>query len=205
MNEQTTYTGYEYKRVTAESGMESLWKDSLANFGWTGEKSEAKVVKRLPVALWILAAPLSLLPGGPFRKQLSDHASSKQVEITFKRARTLPRKQELDQLEDKFEHCARSIESLNVSKGTAAAIAAGAVGLVGTGFLALSTFAYLAGLSPAFAAAAVPGFLGWILPFFLYRSMKASKERAIVPKIEAQYDSIYNICQAGNEILKTCG
>lgn len=117
MNEQTTYTGYEYKRVTAETGMESIWKDSLANFGWTGEKSEAKVVKRLPVALWILAAPLSLLPGGPFRKQLGDHASSKQVEITFKRARTLPRKQELDQLEAKFEHCARSIESLNASKG----------------------------------------------------------------------------------------
>ena len=97
------------------------------------------------------------------------------------------------------------METLTATKGRAAAIAAGAVGLVGTGVLALSTVAYLAGLSPAFAAAAVPGFLGWIIPFFLHRSMKVSKERAIVPKIEAQYDSIYNICRAGNEILKTCG
>ncbi|HIZ56563.1 hypothetical protein [uncultured Intestinimonas sp.] len=201
MSEQRDYTGYEYKQVTADTCMESLWKDSLEHFGWTVEKIEAKIVKRLPFALWILAAPLSLLPWRPFQKQLSDHESSKQVEITFKRDRKIARKQELDQLESKFEHCARSIESMNASKGTTAAIASSLVGLLGTACLALATFAYLAGMSPAFIVAAVPGFLGWIIPFFLYRTMKASKERAIAPKIEEQHENIYSLCKSGNEIL----
>lgn len=204
MSENKDYTGYEYKQITADAHMESLWKDSMTSFGWTAEKSEAKIVKRLPFALWILAAPLSLLPWRPFQKQLSDHESSKKVEITFKRDRKIARKQELNQMEAQFEHCARSIESLNASKGTAATIAASTVGLVGTVFMALSTFAYLAGMSPAFIIAAVPGFLGWIVPYFLYRSMRASKERAIAPKIEEQHDNIYSICQAGNDILRTC-
>lgn len=204
MNEQTKYTGYEYKQVTAETSMAGLWKDCMANFGWTAEKLEAKTVKRLPLALWILVAPLSLLPGRPFQNLLSDHDSNRQVEITFKRDRTIPRKQDLNQLEAQFEHCARSIESLNASKGTAATIAASAVGLAGTVFMALSTFAYLADMSPAFIIAAVPGFLGWIIPFFLYRSVKTSKEQAIAPKIEEQHDNICSICQAGNDILRVC-
>lgn len=79
MNETKNYTGYEYKRVTMDSGMESLWKDSMENFGWKAEKSEAKIEKRLPAALWVMAAPLSLLLWRPFQKQLSDHASEKEV------------------------------------------------------------------------------------------------------------------------------
>lgn len=204
MSEQKDYTGYEYKQITADAHMESLWKDSMASFGWSAEKSQAKVVKRLPFALWILAAPLSLLPWRPFRKQLNDHDSDKEVEITFKRDRKIARKQELDQLESRFEHCARAIKGLNDSKGTAASIAASAVGLVGTAFMALSTFAYLAGMSPAFIIAAVPGFLGWIIPYFLYRSMRASRERAIAPKIQEQEENIYTLCQSGSEILSTC-
>lgn len=151
-----------------------------------------------------MAAPLSLLPWQPFQKQLSNHDSDKEVEITFKRDRKIARKQELDQLESRFEHCARAIQGLNDSKGTAASIAASAVGLVGTAFMALSTFAYLAGMSPAFIIAAVPGFLGWIIPYFLYRSMRASRERAIAPKIQEQEENVYTLCQSGSEILSTC-
>ena len=70
MNELKSYTGYEYKKVTMDTSLESLWRDSMANFGWEMEKSEAKIVKRLPFALWVMAAPLSLLPWRPFHKQL---------------------------------------------------------------------------------------------------------------------------------------
>lgn len=201
MNELKSYTGYEYKRVTMDTSLESLWRDSMANFGWEAEKSEAKIVKRLPFALWIMAAPLSLLPWRPFQKQLSDHASGKEVEVTFKRDRKTAHKQELNQLEARFEHCARSIESMEATKGMTASVAASAVGLLGTACMAVSTFAYLAGMTPAFVIAAVPGFLGWIIPFFLYRHMKAAKERIIAPKIEEQHESIYGICKSGSELL----
>lgn len=193
MSEQKNFTGYEYKQVTVDKGLESLWKDSMENFGWHVETSEAKTVKHLPFALWIMAAPLSLLPWRPFQKQLSDHASDSKVEITFKRDRKIAQKQELNRLEEQYAHCARAIESLESSKGMTASVASVLVGIVGTACLAVATFAWLAGMTPAFLIAAVPGFLGWIIPYFLYRSMKASKERDNAPKVEAQHESIYDI------------
>ena len=201
MNEVKSYIGYEYKRITMNARLESLWRDSMENFGWKAEKSGAKIVKRLPAVLWIMAAPLSLLPWRPFHKQLSDHASNEEVEITFKRDRKTSHKQELDQLETRFEHCARSIESMEATKGMTASVAASAVGLFGTACMAVSTFAYLAGMTPAFVIAAIPGLLGWIIPFFLYRHMRDAKERAIAPKIEEQYESIYEICKSGIKLL----
>ena len=204
MSEQKDYTGYEYKQVMVDRSLESLWKDSMEHFGWCVERSEAGTVKRLPFALWIMAAPLSLLPGRPFHKQLSDHASDSKVEITFKRDRKIARKQELNRLEDQYAHCARAIESLEASKGMTASVASVLVGIVGTACLAAATFAWLAGMTPAFLIAAVPGFLGWIIPYFLYRSMKASKEQAVAPKIEEQHESIYDICKAGSELVKSC-
>lgn len=201
MSEQKEYIGYEYRQVTAERSMESLWKDGMENFGWTIERSDAKVVKRMPFALWIMAAPLSLLPWKPFRRQLSDHASEHEVEITFKRDRKIPQKQELTQLESRFEHCVRSIESMKAATGTNASIAASVTGLMGTACLALSTFAYLAGLTPTFIILAIPGFLGWLIPYFLYQKMKHSREQAIAPRIEEQQEVIYSVCKSGSEIL----
>ena len=201
MNELKSYTGYEYKKVTMDTSLESLWRDSMANFGWEMEKSEAKIVKRLPFALWVMAPPLSLLPWRPFHKQLRDHASDKEVEVTFKRDCKMARNQELNQLEARFEHCARSIESMETTKGMTAAVLASAIGLLGTACMAVSPFAYLAGMTPAFMIAAIPGFLGWIIPFFLYRHMKSAKERVIAPKIEEQHEAIYGICKSGSELL----
>lgn len=103
MNNQQNVISYEYKQITAASNMESLWKDSMASFGWKTEMSEAKIVKRLPAALWIMAAPLSLLPWRPFRKRLSNHKSDRMVQILFKRDRRLADKQELNRLEEQYD------------------------------------------------------------------------------------------------------
>ena len=71
MNEKKDYTGYEYKQVTTDRTMESLWRDSMENFGWMADRSEVKIVKRMPFALWIMAAPLSLLPWRHSRSSLA--------------------------------------------------------------------------------------------------------------------------------------
>lgn len=68
MNERKVDTGYEYKQITTDRAMESLWKDSMANFGWTAEKSEARIVKRMPFwhcGLWLLR--FLSFPGNRFR------------------------------------------------------------------------------------------------------------------------------------------
>lgn len=67
MNERKDDTGYEYKQITTDRAMESLWKDSMANFGWTAEKSEARIVKRMPLALWIRLLRFLSFPGNRFR------------------------------------------------------------------------------------------------------------------------------------------
>lgn len=201
MNEQKNYIGYEYKQVTADTQMEGLWKDSMAGFGWTAEKSEPKVIRRLPFALWIMAAPLSLLPGGPFRKQLSDHESGKKVEITFKRDREIHNKTELLRLQQQFEACAHEIEAFERSKTTLASVISVSVGLIGTALLGGAMFAYLGGLLPLMVILAVPSFLGWILPYFCYLKLCHNKAKKVEPLIEQKNEEIYRVCEQGNRLL----
>lgn len=201
MNEQKNYIGYEYKQVIADTQMEGLWKDSMAGFGWTAEKSAPKTVKRLPFALWIMAAPLSLLPWGPFRRQLSDHESGKKVEIIFKREREVSNKTELLRLEQQFEACAHEIEALERSKTTLASVISVSVGLIGTALLGGAMFAYLGGLLPLMVILAVPGFLGWILPYFCYLKLCHNKAKKVEPLIEQKNEEIYRVCEQGNRLL----
>ena len=201
--EARDYTGFEYKQVTARNEMESLWVDSMTHFGWKPEKSRPKLVKRLPFALWIMAAPLSLLPWRPFQKSLDDHESADQVELTFKRERNIGHKQELNQLQAQFERSVQAIDSLEESRGTSASIAGWLIGLLGAALLGVATFAYLDGMTPLFLLPAVPGFLCWLLSYVIYRSMKSKREQAIAPKIEEQHENIYKLCQAGNSLLRT--
>ncbi len=201
MNEQNNYTGYEYRQVTVDTHMESMWKDSMVNFGWKAERSEAKIVKRLPFALWIMAAPLSLLPWRPFQKQLSDHESANKVNITFKRDRNIAGKAELTRLQNQFESCAHEIEILERSKTTMASIVAYLIGILGTGLMAGSMFAYLAGAMPLMVVLAVPGVLGWILPYFCYQTLQKNKSRKIAPVIAKKNDEIYAVCELGYQLL----
>jgi hypothetical protein len=47
----------------------------------------------------------------------------------------------------------------------------------------------------------VPAFAGWILPYFLYRSIAAEKERQLQPLIEEKQEEIYEICEKGHSLL----
>lgn len=197
--EARDYIGYEYKQVTARNKMEGLWVDSMAHFGWKAEKSRPKLVKRLPFALW--AAPLSLLPWRPFQNSLDDHESANQVELTFKRDRSIGHKQELNQLQTQFEHSVQTIDNLEESRGTSASFTGWLVGLLGAVLLGMATFACLDGMTPLFLLPAVPGFLCWVLSYAIYCGMKSKQERAITPKIEEQHENIYKLCQAGSSLL----
>lgn len=200
-HEVDQHTGYEYKQIIAGNKWESLWKDGMANFGWQAENSRPRTVKRMPFALWIVAAPLSLLPWRPFQKQLHDHDSDKEVELSFKRDRKVEHKQELNQLALKFEHCVKAIESLEASLGMAATMAAVTVGLLGTAFLALATFSYLAGAIPFCIVMAVPGMLGWVAAPILYYQLKANRAHRIEAEIEEQQEKIDEICRAAYKLL----
>lgn len=63
MSEQKDYTGYEYKQITADAHMESLWRNSMASFGWSAEKSQAKVVSACPSPCGSWQPPSPCSPG----------------------------------------------------------------------------------------------------------------------------------------------
>ncbi len=48
---------------------------------------------------------------------------------------------------------------------------------------------------------AVPAFAGWILPYFVYKKVKAEKIKKVTPYIEEKYDEIYEICEKGHALL----
>ena len=73
-----------------------------------------------------------------------------------------------------------------------AAVCALTVGVIGTAFMAGSVFAVTAQPPQIFLCIilALPAFIGWIMPYFLYKKMKAKKVKKIVPMIEAKYEEM---------------
>jgi len=195
------FVGYEYKTVKVPKELESLWSDSMQNFGWKLEKSEAATVKHVWGPIRVLLAPLALLLGAPFKKMVIDHESETEVELIFKRDKNIAGKTDLTRLQTQFETYARGIECLEDSKSSGATIAAYVIGLIGTVFMGVSVFTYLAGSLPLMVVMAIPGFLGWILPYFVYNSLKGKKARSVEPQIEKQHENIYDVCMRANGIL----
>lgn len=197
----SNFIAYEYKTVTIPKEQESLWRDSMENFGWQLTKSEHAIVKHVWGPLRLLLAPLALIPGTPFGKMIRDHESESEVLLTFKRDKDIEGKADLARLQSQFETYARGIESLEHSKSSGAATAAYVIGLIATVFMAIAMFAYLANTLLLMVVMAVLGIIGWILPYFIYQSIKNKKTLTVDQEIEKQHDSIYSICRKANGLL----
>lgn len=101
-----SFIGYEYKSLTVNRRMESVYADGYQNFGWKLED---------------VSAPLTA--GGA-------------LSMKFKRDRKIRNKAELTRLQRQFEACADEIVELERSKTVAASITAYIIGLIGTAFMA---------------------------------------------------------------------
>lgn len=168
---ENNFVGYEYKEITVNRSMESVYTDGYANFGWELDGT----------------AP-----------SLQGIAS---IMLKFKRDRKIRNKAELTRLQRQFEACAAEIEGLEKSKTSGAMIAAFSIGIVGTALMAGSMFAYLAGMLPLSIVLAIPAFIGWILPYFCYTNIKRKKTARVTPLVENQYDALYDVCEKANALL----
>jgi len=174
MNEdfkKDNFVGYEYRDVTVDRKMESIYKDSYPNFGWKLEKAS------------------------------SPSLSLSSVTMKFKRNRKIQNKAELTRLQRQFDANVNEIVSMEDSKASSASIAAFTVGIIGTVFMAGSTFSFLASLVVLCIILAIPGFIGWIIPYFLYKSTYAKKNVKLMPLIDSKYDEIYEICERASGLL----
>ena len=167
------FVGYEYKDITVDREMESMYIDGYQNFGWVLEKAIA-----LPIGL-------------------------NNVTLKFKRDRRIRNKMELTRLQRQFDACVAEIMKMDRSKADRAMITAFTVGIIGTAFMAGSVFAVIASppLIPLCIILAIPAFIGWTIPYFLYKSTYAKKSAQLVPLIDQKYDEIYEVCERANSLL----
>ncbi len=163
--------GYEYKSITVDRDIESMYVDSYQNFGWMLESI--------------------------FKPQ----AGFNTIAMKFKRDRKVRNKAELTRLQRQFEACASEITRMEKSKASHGMMLALTVGLIGTAFLAGAIFAYLGGLIGLCIVLALPGFIGWILPHFLYNSTYSKQAAKVDPLIEIKQDEIYEVCERANALL----
>lgn len=173
MTGQREYMAYEYKEVNVQSELASFYLDCYESFGWQQDEN--------------------------FPPQKSGDF----VSLKLKRNRKLINKVELTRLQRHFEADMADIFSLEKSKTTQATIVTIAIGLIGTAFMAGSVFAVTAATPIIWLCVllAVPAFAGWILPYFVYKKLKADKTKKVTPYIEEKYDEIYEICEKGHSLL----
>lgn len=173
MDESNNFIGYEYRDVSVDSALESLYVDSYENFGWQFQGRSATPI----------GAPIGT------------------IYLKFKRDRKICNKIELTRLQRQFDSCASQIMRMERSKSSHASIIAFTIGILGTAIMAGATFAYLGGFMILCTILAIPGFLGWILPYFAYQKSYAKKEAVVTPLIESKYDELYEVCEKGNALL----
>lgn len=168
---ENKFIGFEYKDVTVNQKMESVYADGYQNFGWTLEGITPSVK-------------------GVYKEIMK-----------LKRDRKIINKAELTRLQRQFEACVAEIEALERAKVTAASAAAYIIGVIGTAFMAGAVFAQNAGMIPLTIILAIPGFIGWIIPYFCYSNIRSKKTAMLMPQIENKYDEIYEVCEKANSLL----
>lgn len=171
VNSGTNFVGYEYRDITVDRDMESMYADGYQNFGWTLDNTSTP------------------LPG------------LNSVTMKFKRDRKVRNKAELTRLQRQFDACINEIIGMEKSKKSTASIAAVTIGLIGTAFMAGAVFSFTGGIIPLCIVLAIPAFVCWVLPYFLYNTIFAKKTAKVAPLIDNKYDEIYEVCERANNLL----
>lgn len=201
-NKNEKYEAYEYKQVIVNEKNSGFWKDGYQTFGWQIEKDKPAMEKRAIGAVWIMAAPLSLIPwiGRPFKKMLSEHESDRKVQIQMKRERDMGNKIQLNRIQVEFESGAKEIDSLEESRTLGASIISVSTGLLGTVFMAGAVFAYISGKVLACAGLAIPGFAAWLVSALIYYYLKKKRDEKVDRLIDEKQKALGEILEEAYKI-----
>lgn len=170
-NSRNNFVGYEYRDVTVDKDMESMYADGYQSFGWQLDNTSAP------------------------------YTGLNTITLNFKRDRKTRNKAELTRLQRQFEVCTNEIIRMEKSKTASASIVAYTIGLTGTAFMAGSVFAVTGGIIMLCIVLAIPAFIGWLLPYFLYKSTYMKKTAKLAPLIDSKYDEIYEVCERASGLL----
>lgn len=129
-----------------------------------------------------------------------EYGTSKVI-LRFRRDRKIRNKAELTRLQRKFDSVVRDIIQLERSKMVLGRIASLTVGLIGCAFLAGSVFSIDSSQIVLTILFAIPGISCWLLPYVIYKKIVEVKTIEVTPKIEANYDELYEISEKGSRLL----
>lgn len=184
-SETKDFIAYEYLSINVKSEHEPLYIDCYENFGW------------------ILINNTALVDSDDYYLNNTYINANKLVNIKFKRDRRIKNKVQLLSLQRKLEIALKEIERLEKEPNTLGMIWSMVIGVIGTIFLALSVFSITA-TSPLyipFVLCGIIGLIGWVLPYFVYRKIKITKEEENVSLIEEQYNTIYDSCEQAKKLI----
>lgn len=165
---------YEYIYVSVKRNMISLITDAYESFGWRLERT---------------AEPSAYAP------------AMGKLELSFKRDRKIRNKAELDRLQHKFDACFETLERLEAKKLLLPSAVAYGIAILGVLCGAYAVFCALSADIAACTLAALPAAAGVILPYPLYTRLLERQRRIIIPRIDEQYNEIYDICERACGLL----
>lgn len=174
------YIPYEYLSINVNSDLEPLYIDSYENFGW-----------------------IPINKNGKKDYYINSNPRQNLVNIKFKRDKNIKNKGKLDDYQKKCEQAFELIKKLEKEPHLKGTLYSLIVAFIATGFIALSVFAITGEKVIWFPAifCGIIGIIGWIIPVFVYKNVKERKMLQNKPKIEEQYNLIYDTCKQARNIL----
>lgn len=170
---------YEYKSINVKTELEPIYTDCYEHFGWIRIKENE-------------------------RKDyyINNNVYQDVVNIRFKRNSQIENKAELKIYQDECEKSFLKINRLEKEPSSLAIIYALIIGLIGILFLVVAIFAILGNKWFIGAISIIMGCIGFILPYFVYRRTKGSKEKENKTKIEEEQEKILKMFKQSKKILE---
>lgn len=182
--ETKDYVAYEYMSINVESINEPLYIDCYESFGW------------------ILVNNTGLIDKEDYFINNANVNNKKLVNLKFKRDRKIKNKVMLNDLQRQLEKALKEIDRLISEPNRKGIISSLGIGLFGTIFLAISVFSIVGDkiYYIPFILGGILGLIGWILPYFIYKRVKDSKEKENISLIDEQYNVVYDTCEQANKL-----
>lgn len=184
-SETKDFIAYEYLSINVKSDKEPLYIDCYENFGW------------------ILINNTALVDKEDYYINNSNINNNKLINIKFKRDRRIKNKVKLLSLQRKMEFSLKELEKLERYPSAIGCVYAMIIGVIGTIFLALSVFSITSSnpFNILGIISGIIGLIGWVLPYFIYRRVRGSKEKEVTSSIEEQYNTIYDSCEQAKKLI----
>ncbi len=130
------------------------------------------------------------------------------LNISFRRNRKQPHKQELNKLQRQAEEMHNNINHLNCAKTSAANIFAYTFGIIAALILGggMSMVMTIKNNIPVMIGGIILGILGIILcciNYFIYKKIVEKKTKNILPTIDENEEKLANILEKGNDLLQS--